>query len=74
MGCVVRFNYTARPPPPVILPAAAVASLRLAGASRRASPFGLALPPAVCRLMLALSLMSPYGGAPANAMWGFGGV
>ncbi len=33
-----------RPPPPVILPGAAFASLCLAGASRRASPFGLALP------------------------------
>ncbi len=36
-----------RPPPPVILPGAAFAALCLAGASRRASPFGLALPPAV---------------------------
>ena len=35
-----------RPPPPVILPGAAFASLCLAGALRRASPFGLALPPA----------------------------
>ncbi len=33
-----------RPPPPVILPGAAFASLCLAGASRRASPFRLALP------------------------------
>ena len=44
VGWVVRFNYTARPPPPVILPGAAFAALCLAGASRRASPFGLALP------------------------------
>jgi hypothetical protein len=46
-ACVVWFNFTARPPPPVILPAAPGASLGLAGALRRASPFGLALPPAV---------------------------
>ncbi len=42
-----------RPPPPVILPGAAVALLRLAGALRRASPFGLALPPAVLGAVLA---------------------
>ena len=36
-----------RLPPPVILPAAAFAVLRLGGALRRASPVGLALPPAV---------------------------
>jgi hypothetical protein len=40
-------GYTTRTPPPVILPGAAGAALRLAGALRRASPFGLALPPAV---------------------------
>jgi len=40
----VWLSFTARPPPPVILPGAAVAALRLAGALRRASPFGLALP------------------------------
>ena len=44
-GWVVRFIYTARPPPPVVLPAAPGASLGLGGASRRASPYGLALPP-----------------------------
>ncbi len=44
VGCVVWFGYTARPPPPVVLPAAACASLCLGGALRRASPFGLALP------------------------------
>jgi hypothetical protein len=47
IGCVLRFDYTARPPPPVVLPAAAGASLCLGGASRRASPCGLARPPAV---------------------------
>jgi len=44
---LVWFGYTARPPPPVILPGAAFAALCLAGALRRASPFRLALPPAV---------------------------
>ena len=43
-GCVVWFNRTARPPPPVILPAAPGASRWLGGALRQASPFGLALP------------------------------
>ncbi len=46
---LVRFSDTARPPPPVILPGAAVAALRLAGALRRASPCGLALPPALVK-------------------------
>ena len=43
-ACLVWFSYTAHPPPPVVLPAAAVDLLRLGGALRRASPFGLALP------------------------------
>ncbi len=42
VGRVVRLGCTARPPPPGILPAAPCASLGLGGASRRASPFGLA--------------------------------
>ena len=72
MGCLVRFGYTARPPPPVILPAAAFASLCLGGASRRASPFGLALPPAVrggcCSCLRALSydMSSATGGGPCS--------
>jgi len=46
MDHVAASSYTARPPPPVILPAAPGALLGLGGASRRASPCGLALPPA----------------------------
>ena len=64
---VVGFGYTARPPPPVVLPGAAGASLRLAGALRRASPFGLALPPAV--LWRVDRSVSPYGGARQSAIW-----
>ena len=51
-----------RPPPPVILPGAAFASLCLAGASRRASPFGLALPRMAWGGLLERVLMTPYGG------------
>ncbi len=57
-----------RPPPPVILPGAAFASLCLAGASRRASPFGLALPPAGGGEVWAP--VSVWRGAEKTASWG----
>ena len=61
-----------RLPPPVILPGAAFASLCLAGASRRASPFGLALPPAVLGGCFGAALPNEYEwrGAEKVAIWG----
>jgi hypothetical protein len=44
--CEPRFFYTARPPPPVVLPAAPFAALGLGGALRRLRPAGLR-----CRLL-----------------------
>ncbi|MBT8482464.1 MAG: hypothetical protein KJO89_12825, partial [Deltaproteobacteria bacterium] len=49
------------------VPGAAVASLRLAGASRRASPCGLALPPAVGKPGSPCHRMEGRG---KNASWG----
>ena len=67
VGLVVWFGYTARPPPPVILPAAAGAALRLGGALRRASPFGLALPRVFGKFVVHVSV---WRGAEKGAIWG----
>ncbi len=67
VGGVVRFSYTARPPPPVILPGAAFAALCLAGA--KAPGFAVPARAAACFLGRLL-VLSPYGGARKKARYG----
>ena len=76
-GCgnwgVVRFSYTARPPPPVILPGAAVAALRLAGAL---AP-GFAVPARAAAGVvggLARCASAQRALAAAGVVWGVAGI
>ena len=68
VGCVVWFNYTARPPPPVVLPGAAFALLCLAGAF--APGFALRTRAAACRFGKVGGLVSVRRGAEKGAIWG----